>query len=210
TGERRRRWEEISKKSGLPVLVAMGGDDPGGFASRLYNDHKLSMVGVPKTIDNDLSATDFTFGFDTAINIVTEAVDRIRTTAESHARIMVIETMGRHAGWIAAFSGIAVGADYILVPEVPADLEHISATLQRRRGEGKRFGLVVVSEGATLPERGLVAADAPALDDFGHVKLGGVAEVVANVIEKRLKIETRHVILGHLQRGGPPSAHDRV
>lgn len=197
------------KQLGLTALVAIGGDDTLSVASRLHIEHKLHTVGVPKTIDNDLSATDFTFGFDTSINIVTEAVDRLRTTAESHRRIMVIETMGRHAGWIACLSGIAVAADYILVPEVPADLDHMCGVLKSRRQEGKQYGLVVVSEGAQLPDTGLVTSDA-LTDDFGHVKLGGIGEVVAGLIEKRLGIETRHVTLGHLQRGGAPSAYDRV
>jgi 6-phosphofructokinase 1 len=203
------RCVENFRKDGLTAFVAIGGDDTLGVASRLFNDHKLPMVGVPKTIDNDLSATDFTFGFDTAINIVMEAVDRLRTTAESHRRIMVIETMGRHAGWIACLSGIAVAADYILVPEVPADVDHMCATLKRRREQGKLYGVVIVSEGAQLPEGGLVATE-HLTDDFGHVKLGGIGEVIAGLIEKRLKIETRHVTLGHLQRGGAPSAYDRV
>ncbi len=196
-------------KLGLTCLVAIGGDDTLGVASRLFTDKGLPMVGVPKTIDNDLSATDFTFGFDTAINIVMEAVDRLRTTAESHRRIMVVETMGRHAGWIACLSGIAVAADYILIPEVPVDLDHMCTVLRRRREEGKPYGLVVVSEGAQLPESGLVTSDAY-VDEFGHVKLGGIAEVVADLIEQRTGIETRHVTLGHLQRGGSPSAYDRV
>jgi phosphofructokinase-like protein len=194
---------------GLSALVAIGGDDTLGVASRLYNEKGLPMVGVPKTIDNDLSSTDFTFGFDTAVNIVMEAVDRLRTTAESHRRVMVIETMGRHAGWIACLSGIAVAADYILVPEVPVDLDRMCAVLRRRREEGKLYGLVVASEGAQLPESGLVTSDAD-IDEFGHVKLGGIGEIVAELLERRLKIETRHVTLGHLQRGGPPSAYDRV
>ncbi len=193
----------------LTALVAIGGDDTLGVASRLFTDFQLPLVGVPKTIDNDLSATDFTFGFDTAINIVMEAVDRLRTTAESHRRVMVVETMGRHAGWIACLSGIAVAADYILVPEAPVDIEHMCGVLKRRREQGKMYGLVVVSEGAQLPDTGMVA-DAADVDEFGHVKLGGVGEVVAGLLERRLGIETRHVILGHLQRGGPPSAYDRV
>jgi 6-phosphofructokinase 1 len=193
----------------LTALVAIGGDDTLGVASRLFAEKGLPMVGVPKTIDNDLSATDFTFGFDTAINIVMEAVDRLRTTAESHRRIMVIETMGRHAGWIACLSGMAVAADYILVPEVPVDLDHMCSVLKRRRDEGKQYGIVVASEGAQLPETGMITSDAD-VDEFGHVKLGGIGDVVADLIEKRLGIETRHVTLGHLQRGGPPSAYDRV
>lgn len=203
------RCLENFKTNGLTAVVAIGGDDTLGVASRLFNDYQLPMVGVPKTIDNDLSATDFTFGFDTAINIVMEAVDRLRTTAESHRRIMVIETMGRHAGWIACLSGMAVAADYILIPEVPADVDHMCAVLKRRRERGKLHAIVVVSEGAQLPEGGLVATE-HATDDFGHVKLGGIGEVIADLLEKRLKIETRHVTLGHLQRGGAPSAYDRV
>jgi 6-phosphofructokinase 1 len=197
------------RQLGLTALVAIGGDDTLNVASRLFTEYRIPAVGVPKTIDNDLSATDFTFGFDTAINIVMEAVDRLRTTAESHRRIMAIETMGRNAGWIACLSGMAVAADYILVPEVPVDLDHMCAVLRRRREEGKQYGLVVVSEGAQLPETGLVTNDA-LIDEFGHVKLGGIGEVVAGLIERRLGIETRHVTLGHLQRGGAPSAYDRV
>jgi 6-phosphofructokinase 1 len=196
-------------KLGLTALVAIGGDDTLGVAARLHAEKGLPMVGVPKTIDNDLSATDFTFGFDTAINIVMEAVDRLRTTAESHRRIMVVETMGRQAGWIACLSGMAVAADYILIPEVPVDLDHMCRVLTERRQQGKSYGLVVVSEGAQIPESGLITADAD-IDEFGHVKLGGIGEVVAGLLEKRLHIETRHVTLGHLQRGGPPSAYDRV
>jgi 6-phosphofructokinase 1 len=197
------------KQNYLTAFVAIGGDDTLGVASRLFADYTLPMVGVPKTIDNDLSATDFTFGFDTAINIVMEAVDRLRTTAESHRRIMVIETMGRHAGWIACLSGMAVAADYVLIPEVPADVDHMCAVLKRKREQGKLYAVVVVSEGAQLPEGGLVATE-HLTDDFGHVKLGGIGEVIADLLEKRLKIETRHVTLGHLQRGGAPSAYDRV
>jgi 6-phosphofructokinase 1 len=203
------RCLENFHKLGLTALVAIGGDDTLSVASRLHAEERLPTVGVPKTIDNDLSATDFTFGFDTAINIVMEAVDRLRTTAESHRRIMVVETMGRHAGWIACLSGIAVAADYILIPEVEVDLGHMCAVLRRRREEGKLYGLVVVSEGAHLPEGGLVATE-HMFDEFGHAKLGGIGEVVAGLIEKRLGVETRSVTLGHLQRGGAPSAADRV
>src|SRR5207237_2800267 len=176
------------KANGLTALVGIGGDDTLGVASRLFNDFQLPMVGVPKTIDNDLSATDFTFGFDTAINIVMEAVDRLRTTAESHRRIMVVETMGRHAGWIACLSGIAVAADYILIPEVPVDLDHMCDVLARNRAGGKMYGIVIVSEGAQIPEQGFVTSNA-GLDEFGHVRLGGIAEVVTRHIETRLKIE---------------------
>ena len=197
------------KRLGIDALVAIGGDDTLGVAKKLYEEHQVPVVGCPKTIDNDLSCTDFTFGFDTSINIVMEAVDRLRTTAESHRRVMVIETMGRNAGWIACFSGIATAADYILVPEIPVDVNAMCEMLLRRRGEGKPYGLVIVSEGAKLPAEGVVTKDKE-LDEFGHEKLGGVGDRVAELIEKRTGIETRCVTLGHLQRGGPPSAYDRV
>lgn len=194
----------------LDALIAIGGDDTLGVASRLHSERNLPMIGCPKTIDNDLSSTDVTFGFDTSINIVMEAVDRLRTTAESHRRIMVIETMGRHAGWIACYAGVATAADYILVPEVPADIDRMCGILTQRRGQGKKYGIVVVSEGAKLSENeGLVTQDGD-VDEFGHVKLGGVGEVVADIIEQRTGFETRCVTLGHLQRGGAPSAYDRV
>jgi len=194
----------------LDALVAIGGDDTLGVASRLFSERELPMIGCPKTIDNDLSSTDVTFGFDTSINIVMEAVDRLRTTAESHRRIMVIETMGRHAGWIACYSGVATAADYILVPEVPADIDRMCELLINRRKKGKKYGIVVVSEGAKLSEGGGYVTQDAEIDDFGHVKLGGVGEMVADIIEKRTGFETRCVTLGHLQRGGAPSAYDRV
>jgi 6-phosphofructokinase 1 len=194
----------------LDALVAIGGDDTLGVASKLFSEHQLPTIGVPKTIDNDLSSTDVTFGFDTSINIVMESVDRIRTTAESHRRIMVIETMGRHAGWIAFYSGIASAADFILIPEVEVNLGDMCQLLQKRRQAGKPYGLVIVSEGAKLSqEQEFVTQDAE-LDDFGHVKLGGIGKFVADAIENRTGIETRFVTLGHLQRGGSPSAYDRV
>ncbi len=201
--------QETFKALGLDALVAIGGDDTLGVANRLHKEYGMPMVGVPKTIDNDLMVTDFTFGFDTAINIVTEAVDRIRTTTESHRRCMVVETMGRHAGWIACFSGIAVAADYILVPEIPIRIDHVVDVLKRRRAAGKNYGIVVVSEGAEFPEKGMTTLDAET-DAFGHVRLGGVGNAVAKLIEDATGYETRCVVLGHLQRGGPPSAYDRV
>jgi len=198
------------KQLGLDALVAIGGDDTLGVASRLYADHKLNTVGCPKTIDNDLSCTDVTFGFDTAINICIDAIDRLRTTAESHRRIIVVETMGRHAGWIACEAGMAAAADYILVPEVKVDFEHMCKVLKARRDAGKMYGIVVVSEGAVVAaEEGFVTSNAK-IDDFGHVSLGGVGNLVAEVLEKKLGIETRCVVLGHLQRGGSPTAFDRV
>lgn len=204
-----RKLVETFNRLGIDALVGIGGDDTLGVAKRLYEEEKLNVVGVPKTIDNDLSCTDFTFGFDTSINIVMEAVDRLRTTAESHRRIMVIETMGRHAGWIACFSGIATAADFILVPEIEVDIDHMCEVLKQRRAAGKTYGLIIVSEGAKLPQEGIVTQDAE-VDDFGHVKLGGIGQAVADLIERRTGIETRWVTLGHLQRGGPPSAYDRV
>jgi phosphofructokinase-like protein len=193
----------------LDALIAIGGDDTLGVAFRLFKDYRLPIVGIPKTIDNDLQVTDFTFGFDTAINIVTEAVDRLRTTTESHRRIMVVETMGRSAGWIACFAGMAVAADYILVPEVPIDMPHLVSVLKRRRAAGKNYGIVIVSEGAEFPDRGMVTLD-DRIDAFAHPRLGGIGVVVADHIERLTGFETRSVTLGHLQRGGPPSACDRV
>ncbi|MCA9096623.1 MAG: 6-phosphofructokinase, partial [Planctomycetaceae bacterium] len=196
---------ESFKRLGLDALVAIGGDDTLGVARRLYEEENFPTVGVPKTIDNDLSCTDYTFGFDTSINIVMEAVDRLRTTAESHRRVMVVETMGRHAGWIACFSGIATAADFILVPEQPVDVERMCELLKAKRAGGKPYGIVVVSEGAVLPNEGEIV-HAGEVDDFGHVRLGGVGDRLAKIIEKKTGIETRSVTLGHLQRGGPPSA----
>ncbi len=193
----------------LGALIVIGGDDTLGVAIRLQNDYGIPVVGVPKTIDNDLLVTDFSFGFDTAVNIVTEAVDRLRTTTESHRRIMVVETMGRHSGWIACYAGIAAGADYILVPEVPIDLPHLIGVLSKRRSDGKKYGIVIVAEGAKFPDRGPhLLDDHP--DPFGNPRLGGIGMVIAEAIEKQTGLETRHVVLGHLQRGGPPSAYDRI
>ena len=193
----------------LNALIVIGGDDTLGVAIRLHNDFGIPVVGVPKTIDNDLMVTDFSFGFDTAVNIVTEAVDRLRTTTESHRRIMVVETMGRHSGWIACFAGIAVGADYILVPEVPIDLPHLIGVLSKRRSSGKKYGIVIVAEGAKFPDQGpLTLGDHP--DPFGNPRLGGIGAVIAEAIERQTGLETRCVVLGHLQRGGPPSAYDRI
>ena len=194
---------------GLDALVAIGGDDTLGVAHRLHKEHGMPMVGVPKTIDNDLQVTDFTFGFDTAINIVTEAVDRLRTTAESHRRTIVVETMGRHAGWIACFSGIATAADYIFVPEIPIDVDHCAEVLKRQRAAGKNYNIVIASEGAQFPDQGhsTIAAET---DAFGHVRLGGVGNAVAELIEQKTGYETRAVVLGHIQRGGSPTANDRI
>ncbi len=193
----------------IDALVAIGGDDTLGVATRLFDEEKMHVVGVPKTIDNDLSSTDFTFGFDTAVNIAMDAVDKIRTTARSHHRVLVIETMGRHAGWIAAYAGIGGNADVTLVPELKVDVEAVCRTLKQNREKGQNFNIVVVSEGAIFQEGGYVTQDAD-LDEFGHVRLGGVADALSKMIEKQTGYETRSVVLGHLQRGGSPTAFDRM
>jgi ATP-dependent phosphofructokinase / diphosphate-dependent phosphofructokinase len=195
---------------GLDALIAIGGEDTLGVANKLIKEDKgLNIVGCPKTIDNDLSGTDFTFGFDTAVNIATEAMDRLHTTAESHHRIMVVEVMGRHAGWIAIYSGLASGADVILIPEVPIDLNEVCDILQKRKARGKGFSIICVAEGAEF-KKGQVVTKEERLDSFGHVRLGGIGEILADEIEKRTHFETRVTVLGHIQRGGTPSAFDRV
>jgi len=192
----------------LDALVAIGGEDTLGVAARLYAEHAFPVIGVPKTIDNDLSGTDYTFGFDTAVFIATEAIDRLHTTAESHNRVMVVEVMGRHTGWIAVMSGIAGGADVILVPEIPVDFEEVAESIRKRHARGKNFSIVVVSEGCELP--GLT--DAEERDQFGHVILSkrGVGDALAREIEQRTGYETRVTVLGHIQRGGSPTPRDRV
>ena len=205
---------ENFRAQGLDALVAIGGEDTLGVASRLFAEHDFPVVGVPKTIDNDLSATDYTFGFDTAVFIATEAIDRLHTTAESHNRVMVVEVMGRHTGWIAVMSGIAGGADVILIPEQPVTVEDACEDLRRRHERGKDFSIVVVSEGYELTyasgEKRQVAQEAPATDQFGHVRLGGVGEQLAREIEERTGFECRVTVLGHVQRGGSPTPRDRV
>ena len=187
--------------AGLDALVAIGGEDTLGVAARLFEERQFPVVGVPKTIDNDLSATDYTFGFDTAVWIATEAIDRLHTTAESHNRVMVVEVMGRHTGWIAVMSGIAGGADVILIPEQRVSVEFACAELKKRHDRGKDFSIVVVSEGYKLT-----------LDQFGHVRLSqrGVGDALAREIEQRTGYETRVTVLGHVQRGGSPTPRDRV
>jgi len=193
---------------GLDALVAIGGEDTLGVATRLFEEQQFPVVGVPKTIDNDLSGTDYTFGFDTAVFIATEAIDRLHTTAESHNRVMVVEVMGRQTGWIAVMSGIAGGADVILVPEVPVDFEEVAEAIRKRHARGKNFSIVVVSEGCELP--GL--ADGGEQDQFGHVILAkrGVGDALGREIEERTGFETRVTVLGHVQRGGSPTPRDRV
>jgi phosphofructokinase-like protein len=199
--------------AGLDALVAIGGEDTLGVAARLFEERGFPVVGVPKTIDNDLSGTDYTFGFDTAVFICTEAIDRLHTTAESHNRVMVLEVMGRHTGWIAVMSGIAGGADVILIPEHPLTVEEACDEIKSRHASGKDFSIVVVSEGYELTyasgERRQVTQEA-ATDAFGHVRLGGVGHDLAREIEERTGYETRVTVLGHVQRGGSPTPRDRV
>jgi len=196
-------------KLGLYALVAVGGEDTLGVAARLYRDFKLNIVGVPKTIDNDIAETDFSFGFDTAVNIAMECIDRLHTTAESHHRIIVVETMGRHAGWIATYAGLAGGADVILVPEKPIDIDEVCELIRRRHNRGKTFSIVVVAEGAKFKE-GTIVTQAEERDAFGHVRLGGIGHVLAKMIEEKTGYETRVTVLGHIQRGGSPTAFDRI
>jgi 6-phosphofructokinase 1 len=196
------------RAANLDALVAIGGEDTLGVAARLYEEHDFPVVGVPKTIDNDLSATDYTFGFDTAVAIATEAIDRLHTTAESHNRVMVVEVMGRHTGWIAVMSGIAGGADVILIPEQPISIDEACDDIRRRHERGKDFSIVVVSEGYELEG----ASDTTDVDEFGHARLSerGVGAAVAHEIEQRTGYESRVTVLGHVQRGGTPTARDRV
>jgi 6-phosphofructokinase 1 len=192
----------------LDGLIAIGGEDTLGAANHLHQDG-LNVIGVPKTIDNDLGATDQTFGFDTALQIATEAIDRLHTTAESHNRILVVEVMGRHAGWIALHSGLAGGADVILIPELPFDIDEVCHLINHRHSRGRYFSIVVAAEGA-LPKAGTIAVSAGELDEFGHPRLGGIGHQLEREIEQRTGFETRATVLGHVQRGGTPTAFDRV
>jgi 6-phosphofructokinase 1 len=194
--------------AGVDGLIAIGGEDTLGVANRLYADG-VRVIGVPKTIDNDLGATDVTFGFDTALQVATEAIDRLHTTAESHNRILVVEVMGRTAGWIALHSGIAGGADVILIPEIPFDIDEVCGLIQRRHARGRYFSIVVAAEGAT-PREGTMELAAGELDEFGHPRLGGIGYALEREIEKQTGYETRATVLGHVQRGGTPTAFDRV
>ncbi len=193
---------------GIDALVAIGGEDTLGVANKLYQSG-LAVVGVPKTIDNDLSGTELTFGFDTAVQIAVEAIDRLHTTAESHHRVMVVEVMGRHAGHIATWAGIAGGAAMVLIPEEPFDVDAVCEALIRRHQKGNFASIVVVAEGAT-PVEGTMEVVSAEVDDFGHARLGGIANRLADAIERRTGFETRQTILGHVQRGGTPTAFDRV
>jgi phosphofructokinase-like protein len=192
----------------LDGLIAIGGEDTLGVAAKLV-DAGLNVIGLPKTIDNDLGGTDMTFGFDTAVQVATDAIDRLHTTAESHHRVLILEVMGRHAGWIALHSGLAGGADVILIPEKPFDIEEVCRGISRRRSRGRFFSIVVVAEGA-LPAEGTMETVGGVTDAFGHVRLGGIGVRLEQEIEARTGFETRATILGHVQRGGTPTAFDRV
>ncbi len=196
------------EKFEIDAVIAVGGEDTLGVALKLC-DRGMRCVGIPKTIDNDLSGTDYTFGFDTAVSIVTEALDRLHTTAEAHHRVMVVEVMGRHAGWIAVEGGIAGGADIILIPEFPFDFDEVCSQILKRRERGKSFSIVVVAEGAQ-PKDASLATQTGEKDAFGHVRLGGIGTIIAQRIEQCTGIETRVTVLGYVQRGGTPTAFDRV
>ncbi len=196
------------ERHNVQAVIAVGGEDTLGVAKRFF-DQGMKVVGVPKTIDNDLSGTDYTFGFDTAVSIATEAIDRLHSTAESHGRVIVCEVMGRHAGHIALHSGLAGGADVILIPERPISLAEVCEHLRKRQKRGRRFSIVVVAEGAKM-ERSAEATVTDELDQFGHVRLGGIGNYLAREIERETGLETRATVLGHVQRGGTPTARDRV
>lgn len=196
------------KKLGLCALVVIGGEDTLGVAAKLSKEG-LAVVGVPKTIDNDVPYTDSTFGFNTAVSIATEAIDRLHTTAESHHRVMIVEIMGRQAGWITLDAGIAGGADYILIPEIPIDIDALITVLKKRKKRGKDFSIIAVAEGAKFKNSKFILQDEEK-DAFGHVKLGGIGQQLASIIEKKTGLEIRVTTLGHLLRGGSPSAYDRI
>ena len=197
------------ERLGIDALVAIGGEDTLGVAARLH-ELGVNVVGVPKTIDNDLSGTELTFGFDTAVQIAVDAIDRLHTTAESHNRVMVVEVMGRHAGHIATWAGIAGGAANVLIPEEPFDIDEVCATLRHRHDElGRQASIIVVAEGA-VPKEGTLELVSGEIDQFGHARLGGIGALLAEAIEARTGYETRQTVLGHVQRGGTPTAFDRI
>ncbi|HWD64070.1 MAG TPA: 6-phosphofructokinase [Solirubrobacteraceae bacterium] len=203
------RVVQTLRRHEIDGLIAIGGEDTLG-AANLLQQHGVNVIGVPKTIDNDLGATDQTFGFDTALHVATEAVDRLHTTAESHNRILVVEVMGRSAGWIALHSGIAGGADVILIPELPFDIDEVCRLITRRHERGRYFSIVVVAEGATPREGTTMTLKTGETDEFGHPRLGGIGQRLEQEIEQRTGYETRATVLGHVQRGGTPTAFDRV
>lgn len=199
---------ENAKKTGIEAVVAIGGDDTLSVAHKM-SEFGLRCVGVPKTIDNDLTGTDYTFGFNTAVSIATEALDRLHTTAETHHRAIILEVMGRYTGWIALEAGLAGGADIILIPEKPFDIEKVCEYIKQRHQRGINFSIIVVAEGAK-PKGGVEIVYSESLDEFGHIRLGGVGYFIGKEIEKCINLETRVVVLGHLQRGGSPTAFDRI
>jgi phosphofructokinase-like protein len=199
---------ENVKNAKIRAIVAIGGDDTLSVASKM-DKHGLKCVGVPKTIDNDIAGTDYTFGFNTAVTVATEALDRLHTTAETHQRVMILEVMGRYTGWIALEAGLAGGADVILIPEKPFSINEICRYVKHRQQRGRNFSLIVVAEGAK-PKDGKEIAYSESVDEFGHIRLGGVGYYVGKEIEKCMNIETRVVVLGHIQRGGSPTAFDRI
>lgn len=203
------RCMETLSRHGIDALIALGGDDTQSVSQKLY-DRGVKVVAVPKTIDNDLSGTDLCFGFDTAVSVATEAIDRLHTTAEAHNRVIVVEVMGREAGWIALYSGVAGGADVILIPERPFDIADVAEQIRRRHNRGIYFSIVVVAEGARLSKGSAITSASTQTDEFGHVRLGGIGNVLATEIEQRTGFETRAVILGHILRGGTPTAFDRM
>jgi phosphofructokinase-like protein len=210
-----KRIIEKKKALGLSAIIAVGGEDTLSVAAKL-SEEGVEIVGVPKTIDNDIWGTDYTFGFDTAVNIAMEAIDRVHTTAESHNRVMVVEVMGRHTGWIAIEAGIAGGADFILIPEKPVDLNKVCDAICKRHDRGRDFSIVVVAEGAKIAagekdeKEEVMVVQNQEKDAFGHVRLGGIGRILASEIQKRTGFETRFVILGYIQRGGTPTAFDRM
>lgn len=197
-----------AKKTGIEAVVVIGGEDTLSVAYKM-GEFGLKCIGVPKTIDNDLPGTDYTFGFNTAVAIATEALDRLHTTAETHHRVMILEVMGRYTGWIALEAGLAGGADIILIPEKPFDIDEICDYIRRRQERGRNFSIIVVAEGAK-PKGGKEIVYSESIDEFGHIRLGGIGYYLGKEIEKCLSIETRVVVLGHLQRGGSPTAFDRI
>ncbi len=216
TGNKEKKYIDVSDEviktveyNELDAIITIGGDGTQAIANMLYEKCSIPVVGIPKTIDNDLGGTDVTFGFDTALSIATSSIDKIHSTAESHHRIMVIEVMGRYAGWIALYSGIAGGGDVILIPELPFTIEKIGEKINERLARGKRFSLIVVAEGAKIKGEDVVAARRVA-DPNDPLRLGGISMVVGNRIEDLTGIESRYTILGHVQRGGSPTAFDRI
>ena len=208
------RIMENVARLGIDAVIVVGGDDALGVARRLHEEFDLNVVGIPKTIDNDVAGTEYSFGFDSTVNIAMEAIDRIHTTAESHDRVMVVEVMGRITGWIATHAGLAAGADIILIPEKPFTVQDVCDVIVKRHARGKDFSIVVVAEGARFANHAHKEAtyitQNSTIDEFGHVRLGGVGTVIAREIEQRTGFQTRVTVLGHIQRGGVPTAFDRI